>query len=156
MACLGIHVVAEVFVVLQSYPIPPLLPLTLLVQDPQPPSLHSPLSHPQSFSRLNERENKEIWMSAGSWVHSSCHVLRPVTQNNLWSWDKADNSRWPYKEIFLPELDLIPEKCHWVIDNTTPTPHPAGSRRIFISISLHNDAFHLDQGEMTVLQLWNK
>ncbi len=60
-------------------------------------------------------------MSAGSWVHSSRRVPRPVTQNNLWSWDKADDSRWPYKEIFLPELDLIPGKCHWVIDNT-PTP----------------------------------
>lgn len=61
-------------------------------------------------------------MSAGSWVHSSRHVLGPVTQNNLWSWDKAEDSRWPYKEIFLPELDLIPEKYYWVIDNTTPTP----------------------------------
>lgn len=95
-------------------------------------------------------------MSAGSWVHSSRRVPRPVTQNNLWSWDKADDSRWPYKEIFLPELDLILGKCHWVIDNTPTPSHPAGSRRIFISISLHNDAFHLDQGEMTVLQLWNK
>lgn len=90
-------------------------------------------------------------MPAGDELHSFRHVLNLVTQNNLWSLDKAVHSRWPYQEIFLLELDIIPG----ITSESNIMPHPAGSSRIPFQFLYTTMRFILSAYNDSA-QAWNK